>query len=99
MRRRSVKGRERTRAASRGLAAPYFSEGDGTRTRNHRIDSPATPPPESPTGQDLAPTATSPLQHAYESASDPDLARVIGAWPALPAPIRRAILALVRSRE
>jgi hypothetical protein len=28
---------------------------------------------------------------------DPDLARVLDAWPTLPAPIRRAILALVES--
>jgi hypothetical protein len=27
--------------------------------------------------------------------SDPDLARVMAAWPTLPAPIRRAVLALV----
>jgi hypothetical protein len=27
--------------------------------------------------------------------SDPDLARVAAAWPALPAPIRAAVLALV----
>ena len=26
---------------------------------------------------------------------DPDLAKVIAAWPSLPAPIRRAILALI----
>ncbi len=30
---------------------------------------------------------------------DPDLARVIDTWPALPEPIRRAILALIGSRE
>jgi hypothetical protein len=28
---------------------------------------------------------------------DPDLSRVAAAWPALPEPIRRAILALVES--
>jgi hypothetical protein len=28
---------------------------------------------------------------------DPDLARIAGAWPTLPEPIRRAILALVES--
>jgi hypothetical protein len=29
--------------------------------------------------------------------TDPDLARILDAWPTLPAPIRRAILALVES--
>lgn len=31
-------------------------------------------------------------------ARDPDLARLIAAWPTLPEPIRRAILALVGSQ-
>jgi hypothetical protein len=30
-------------------------------------------------------------------ASDPDLARILDAWPALPPPIRRVMLALVAS--
>ncbi|HJZ54481.1 MAG TPA: hypothetical protein VKE74_05960 [Gemmataceae bacterium] len=29
--------------------------------------------------------------------NDPELARVVGAWPNLPEPIRRAVLALVGS--
>jgi hypothetical protein len=31
--------------------------------------------------------------------ADPDLARILDAWPTLPAPIRRAILALVESGQ
>lgn len=32
---------------------------------------------------------------ARESGKDPDLARIVAAWPNLPDPIRRAVLALV----
>jgi hypothetical protein len=31
--------------------------------------------------------------------SDPDLARIIDAWPTLPGPIRRAMLALIEARQ
>jgi hypothetical protein len=31
------------------------------------------------------------------SPADPDLARIVAAWPALPEPIRRAILALIET--
>ena len=31
------------------------------------------------------------------SGFDPDLARIVGAWPTLPEPIRRAMLALVEA--
>jgi hypothetical protein len=36
---------------------------------------------------------------ADSSSIDPDLARVNAAWPALPAPIRAAILALVQHTD
>jgi hypothetical protein len=32
-----------------------------------------------------------------QAENDPDLARILQAWPTLPEPIRRAILALVES--
>jgi hypothetical protein len=31
------------------------------------------------------------------AATDPDLARILDAWPALAEPIRRAVLALIRT--
>jgi hypothetical protein len=31
------------------------------------------------------------------AATDPDLARVLAAWPTMPDPIRRAVLALIES--
>ena len=31
--------------------------------------------------------------------TDPDLARILDAWPTLPAPIRRAVLALIESGQ
>jgi hypothetical protein len=34
---------------------------------------------------------------AASAPSDPDLARLIDAWPTLPGPLRRAVLALVNS--
>jgi hypothetical protein len=36
---------------------------------------------------------------AHESEKDPDLARIITAWPMLSEPIRRAMLALVESGQ
>jgi hypothetical protein len=32
-----------------------------------------------------------------ETDADPDLARIVAAWPSLPLPIRRAILAIIQS--
>jgi hypothetical protein len=32
-----------------------------------------------------------------QAGNDPDLARILAAWPTLPEPIRRAVLALVES--
>jgi hypothetical protein len=41
--------------------------------------------------------AKSGADSAASAPSDPDLARLIDAWPTLPGPIRRAVLALVNS--
>jgi hypothetical protein len=36
---------------------------------------------------------------AHQTPTDPDLARIIDAWPALPLPVRAAVLALVESSQ
>ncbi len=76
-----------------------FSENDGTRTRNHRIDSP--PISRAKHQKNKAHTAS---EHNGRSDDliagetlDPDLARVVAAWPTLSEPIRRAVLALIGS--
>jgi hypothetical protein len=53
--------------------------------------------PHSAEGADLPTTsADTPAPDALPDAlTDPDLVRIVGAWPTLPEPIRRAILALV----
>jgi hypothetical protein len=38
-------------------------------------------------------------QHVPAAPDDPDLARIIAAWPTLAEPIRRAIMALVESAD
>jgi hypothetical protein len=43
-------------------------------------------------GESTSPLA---LQLAQETPIDPDLAAILDAWPTLPEPIRRAMLALV----
>jgi hypothetical protein len=65
---------------------------------------PATPPPQSQAGTPDAAKTQNPLAHSLARetqksaglvALDPDLQRVLDAWPTLPEAIRRAILALV----
>jgi hypothetical protein len=74
------------------LASQVISEGDGTRTRNHRIDSPATPDRTTLQDNDLRRQA---LALTLRLHADPDLTRIIDAWPDLPAHIKAAVLALV----
>lgn len=57
---------------------------------------------KAPSHQALTPTPSEPLAHSLAQNSenppaDPDLARLVEAWPNLPEPIRRAVLALVGS--
>jgi hypothetical protein len=41
-------------------------------------------------------TASTRRSDSRTSALDPDLAKIVAAWPSLPEPIRRAVLALIR---
>ena len=81
-------------ASLRRAASDFASEGDGTRTRNLRIDSPETAdenPNESQGNSPLDATAcTGPC-------TPPELTRLVEAWPDLPDHIRAAILALVET--
>ena len=52
------------------------------------------PKPANTSGDGVAPHG--PL-HVPAGPTDPDLARVVAAWPELPEPIRRAVLALVEA--
>ena len=88
------------------LSSLFFSEGDGTRTRNHRIDSPepaVTNPRENqgetPQTGPWLPPGCQPQTEPTPSVvlTDPELGRVLTAWPELPPHIRAAILALVGS--
>ncbi|HXD86517.1 MAG TPA: hypothetical protein VN641_08490 [Urbifossiella sp.] len=83
------------------------SEDDGTRTRNHRIDSPELSERKSRNDKRVTPTnaagcsaGCSDLQSKGGISgpdADPELAAIVVAWPALPEPIRRAMLALIAS--
>ncbi|GMV27138.1 MAG: hypothetical protein AMXMBFR58_31690 [Phycisphaerae bacterium] len=86
---------------SPGNAETSVNEADGTRTRNHRIDSRRGECPNprqngdlrdispAPAAPGAAPTAESPLP--------PDLAAVVAAWPALPPAVRAGIAAMVQA--
>ena len=69
------------------------SEDDGTRTRNHRIDSPIVSLPILQTDNTLQQTSAD----ACRPACCPDLDFVISHWSGLAGPIQAGILAMVRS--
>jgi hypothetical protein len=78
-----------------------MNEGDGTRTRNLRIDSPAHTAPDALKSQ-VIPTATDPrCTPGCTSPADylSDLARLVQSWPALPAHIKAAVMALVNTAD
>ena len=87
-------------ADSRPFPACDPSEDDGTRTRNHRSDSSpltlrkplAEPPVTPPTPVGCSAGCSDARRDG--AAPDSELARVVAAWPTLPDPIRRAMLAL-----
>ena len=96
---------EQNRPASKNDKAPQMqgssSEADGTRTRNHRIDSQPVECPNSRDERGLRDgTETIAAQTAAlgsDAPHDPDLAPLIAAWPDLPEPVRAGIYAMVRA--
>ena len=78
------------------------SEDDGSRTRKLRIDSPERSIPEHYEKQhdtpltDFGCTAGCTRREDEPKGGRPDgLARVVAAWPTLPEPLRRAVLAMI----
>jgi len=66
----------------------FCNEGDGVRTRNHRIDNPVTPCKTTGKNEVSA-------DGRYTGATfDPDLAALMAAWPTLPAAVRQALAAM-----
>jgi hypothetical protein len=81
--------------------AGFSSEGDGTRTRNHRIDSQRGEhpnPQQNADIRDIPPAPAAPIAApAAEPPLPPDLAALLAAWPALPTAVRAGILAMVQA--
>src|SRR5262249_37780730 len=83
------------RKAGRALPSP-----SRTRTYNKPVNSRNMPGPNplpANTSDDGAPGVALCLAQTEETPIDPDLLRVVQAWPDLPDAIRRAVLALVSS--
>ena len=77
-----------------------MSEDDGTRTRNHRIDSPVTTCPNEQSSTEVAAHPSFPLAHslAYKVQNNSglaDLQLIVDAWPTLPEVLRAGMLAMV----
>jgi hypothetical protein len=70
--------------------------GDGARTRDFQIHSLTLPEPN-PLQDNTSGASPSSVarQLPTEAEIDPDLARIIDAWPTLPAQLRAAVMALV----
>jgi hypothetical protein len=82
-----------------------MSEDDGTRTRNHRIDSPIISCSKANSSKQITTddgarcsAGCSDLQGEGDI-HDADLARLMNAWPTLPEPIKAAIRALIGAVE
>ncbi len=54
---------------------------------------------DAPTTGPTIPAQDSAPENPPYTPTDPDLARVVSAWPALPDPIRRAMLALIETSK
>ena len=82
-----------------------ISEGDGTRTRNHRIDSPTTPRSKSKQCKQITPpeaagcAAGCTSEQGEGGIPDPELLAIVNAWPKLPAHIKAAFMALLTTLE
>ena len=87
---------------SKLVVSPLFSsEDDGTRTRNHRIDSPPISRSNSNSHKQIATSdagrcsAGCSDEHGEGGICGADLACVVHAWPTLPDALRRAVLAII----
>jgi hypothetical protein len=84
-----------------GLRLVHFSPGDGTRTRNRRIDSPiiarSNPQQHKQFAKPVDDGRTAGRTHVpgEGAVADAELAALVTAWPTLPDHIRAAIRALV----
>ena len=78
-----------------------ISEGDGTRTRNHRIDSPTTPRSKPKQYKQITPpeAAGCTSEQGEGGIPDPELLAIVNAWPKLPAHIKAAFMALLTPLE
>ena len=86
------------------VASVCSSEGDGTRTRNHRIDSPPLPrrkpsPHKAVTANADSGRTTGRTRPESERSEggilDADLAALVAAWPTLPEHVRATIRTLI----
>ncbi len=74
-----------------------ITEPAGARTQDLRINLPHGDDAKMQADKDLQPGGLFACRPACWEEADPDLARVVAAWPELPEALRRAVLALVES--
>ncbi len=78
--------------------SPAFSESDGTRTRNYRIDSPLQSAENAEKTMSCKSSAAHGAAVDFDGAHhDTDLQLLIERWPILPESIKAALLAIVHS--
>ena len=86
---------KRPGADSHRAALICTREGDGTRTRNLRIDNPARDGADALKSQAIPPAADSAC--TTPTNLTPELLRIAEVWHRLPPPIRAAVMALVNT--